>query len=92
MGGEQIPPVDVWSTDALPRDFPRLSPLDFDIDGVHLHRIHYRVIRAAVEEAISAAALLPAPRLPRLRISVSSGEEEGGDGQNWSAMTELRIA
>ena len=64
VGGEQIPPVDVWSTEALRRDFPRLSPVDFDTDGVHLHPIHYRVIRAAVEEPISAAAPLPAPVCP----------------------------
>ena len=48
--------VDVWSVAALPRDFPRLTVTHSDIDGVHLHQMHYRTIRRAVEEAAMTAA------------------------------------
>ena len=37
VGGEQVPPVNSWSTEALARDFSRLSPLDYQTDGVYVH-------------------------------------------------------
>ena len=49
--------IDVWSVDPLPRDFPRLGETDLLADGVHLHSVHYRTIRAAVEEEATVAAL-----------------------------------
>ncbi|KAF0306396.1 hypothetical protein FJT64_002423 [Amphibalanus amphitrite] len=53
---------DAWSLSPLPQDFPRLGVKDFCADGVHLHGLNYRTIRAAVEEtAMAAAAPQPQP-------------------------------
>ena len=49
--------VDVWAVGALSRDFPRLGETDYLADGVHLHAVHYRTIRAALEEEATVAAL-----------------------------------
>ena len=38
----------VSTSGALPPDFQRLGPLDFDVDGVHIHSLHYGTIRDAV--------------------------------------------
>ena len=80
--------VSVWSSDALPPDFRRLSAQDFDLDGVHLHPLHYGTIRAAVEEVVTAATLLPTPPLPPMSVrfglprrgAASRGGGEGGRG------------
>ncbi|KAF0308339.1 hypothetical protein FJT64_020456 [Amphibalanus amphitrite] len=59
--------VDVWSVEPLPRHFPRLGPLSFAANGVHLHTLHYGTIRAAMAEEATVAALLDRP-LPQLAI------------------------
>ena len=38
----------VSTSGALPPDFQRLGPLDFDVDGVHIHSLYYGTIRDAV--------------------------------------------
>ena len=58
MSAEQMRTAGAWFSKPLPRDFPALGELDFS-DGVHLHRIHYETLRAAVEAVAAALALLP---------------------------------
>ena len=58
----------LWTCDALPPDFERLSPQDFDVDGAHLHFLHYGTNRAAVEEVVTAATLLPTLLLPTMSV------------------------
>lgn len=66
--------VDVWSVDPLPRDFPRLGETDFVADGVHLHHVHYRTIRAAAEEEATVAALQRRHRpLPPIMYALAGG-------------------
>ena len=72
----------------MPRDFMRLAPLDFLPDGVHLHPLHYTTVRAAVEEEVCASALLPAPPLPRLIVSVKTPDE----GRETSSETDRGFA
>ena len=45
----------------LPRAFPRLSVVDYDVDGIHLSPAIYRLIGAAVEEHQATDAATPAP-------------------------------
>ena len=55
----------------LSRAFPRLSVVDYDVDGIHLSPTIYRLIRAAVEDHQVTGALLrtpPPPPLPLPRV------------------------
>ena len=80
----EVDTVSVWSSDALPSEFKKLGPLDFGVDKVHLHPVHYGTIRAAVEEVVTAATLLPTPPLPPMSVRFSQGRittsREGGEG------------
>ena len=46
-----------FSQPLVGREFPALGELDF-ADGVHLHRVHYETLRAAVGAAAAALTLL----------------------------------
>ena len=50
-----------FSQPLVGQDFPALGELDF-ADGVHLHRLHYETLRAAVEAAAAALTLCQGQR------------------------------
>ena len=82
----------LWTCDALPPDLERLGPQDFDVDGVHLHPLHYGTIRDAVEEVVTSATLLPTPSLPTMSVRFNvkgriTTSHEGGDSRQLMSAT-----
>ena len=66
----------VFGQGTLPRAFPRPGALDFENDGIHLHPVHYRTIRAAVQEAVAVARYLPRDHLPAVTARFALEEAE----------------